>query len=276
MAQTKIPESWRTILGALAAAPAAWQAPEEIAKRLNWDSDKTIDLLAELDVEGWVDVWERPDGVVVTLSPWGAARLRLQLAEFGQRYEPRWVSESEPALAGPRARRPAATTEAWEWRSDKYPLPDECAVLGERADQYSARPFAIPRNRDFPRPTVLVGLSTIPWPGPGSNIGRTCPVCGGRPLTPSSYCLYCDRWGLDSAVKSRRKQGASAQAREAGKSCERSVSDVAFERARQRRKLRIKARIEREKSARDRPSKRGRKTVVPRAAVISSQRSPTP
>lgn len=57
------------LLEALHREPTSWWTPEDAARELGWDVDSTADLLADLDVAGWVDVRERTDAIIVRPSP---------------------------------------------------------------------------------------------------------------------------------------------------------------------------------------------------------------
>lgn len=65
---TRSPEVQSRILDAIAAGPTAWSTPEEVISMIGLDADEILDAMAEMDVEGLLDVWERPEGIVVTLS----------------------------------------------------------------------------------------------------------------------------------------------------------------------------------------------------------------
>ena len=47
--------------------------------------------IGELIAAGWLVRWTRIDGHFVTLSPWAAERLDVELDEFGPQDTPRWV-----------------------------------------------------------------------------------------------------------------------------------------------------------------------------------------
>ena len=58
----------RRVIDAVIDAPVAWRSPDELAERLGWSLERTLDEIAALDVAGWLEAWELSDGPVVTLS----------------------------------------------------------------------------------------------------------------------------------------------------------------------------------------------------------------
>lgn len=86
-----MPQTWLATLRAVAAGDAAWRPPSDVAADLAEDPDVTADRLVDLHLAGWVDCWDLPGALVVTLSPRGASALGLELAEFGPAEVPRWV-----------------------------------------------------------------------------------------------------------------------------------------------------------------------------------------
>ena len=66
-------EAGRRVIDAVIEAPVAWRSPAELAERLGWGVERTLDEIAELDAAGWLEAWELADGPVVTLSVAGSA-----------------------------------------------------------------------------------------------------------------------------------------------------------------------------------------------------------
>ncbi len=198
-----LPDAWLVVLNVLLEGPTAWRAPSEIAEAIGRDVDETMDLLCELDVAGWLAIWETESGPQVTLSPVAAERLGARLVEIGPGETPRWARANEPDPPAPRAKNVCSRAEAakLDFVEDPYLPIDEHADRGERIELHArALADAPPRSgraEELPRPTVLVGLSLSPWPGPGEIPGACCPACGGQTLRPQMYCLCCDRWGFD-------------------------------------------------------------------------------
>jgi hypothetical protein len=189
----------RRVVRALIGAPIAWQTPFELAAAMGLDLEATTDLLASLDVDGWLSPWERESDVVVTLSVAAAARLGVRLVESGQREAPRWSRIGEPEPPAPRA--------SGVFRDERAATLERVVDPSARPDEeVDARPTDAAGSRErcvldgLPRPTLLVGLGMTPWPGPGDGRKASCPGCGSKRLGPTMYCLYCDRWGLDHLV----------------------------------------------------------------------------
>ncbi|MBX6315251.1 MAG: hypothetical protein IRY99_20420 [Isosphaeraceae bacterium] len=190
---------------------AAWRTPEEVAGALGQGIEETMDVLADLDLAGWVAVWDRDDGPVVTLTPWAAERLGLRLAEFGPDEVPRWIGAGDPGPPLPRSHPARYATfisleggfDAEEMEIiDPAPGPADAIEQGEgvgaRIVGASQIDALIDRGHIFP--TRLLGLNLTPWPGWSQASAAACPVCGGGDLSPHTYCLYCDHWGLDCLV----------------------------------------------------------------------------
>lgn len=210
-----LPDSWRRVVTVLVKGPSAWKAPRAVAQALHWDVDETTDILASLDESGWIEVWERPEGLAVTLSPLGAERLGVRLVErrgFGS--TPCWAEQGErepgptPAFGHARTARGACL----DYALDPHPSPDEELELAEEAEAFATEAareveyddsLSPERLRLLPMPTRLVGEGKSPWPGPGL---ASCPICRGGRLDPRSYCLYCDRWGLDHLLRFLRAE----------------------------------------------------------------------
>lgn len=195
----ELPETWRQILRAVIAAPLAWQSPEAIAAALGWEVDATTDILADLDAAGWLSIWERDDGLTVTLSTLSAERLRVRLVEVGAALTPRWWSIGDPEPTAPKARHVCADDRAatLEFAVDPAPTPEEALAAAEVAAH--GRGAKLP-----PRPTLLIGQGLTPWPGPAADNPAPCPACRDEPLDATAYCLRCDRWGLDDRERPER------------------------------------------------------------------------
>ena len=207
-----LPDAWIAVLNALLNGSVAWCSPAEVAEALGWNAAETSDHLCDLDVAGWVSVWETDAGPVVTLSALAAARLGARLVEVGLDATPRWARVGDPDPIAPRSRNVCRSERAaaLAFVVDHAPSPDANAELGERADAFSEAqrdgpPCTEPPD-DWPRPTVLIGVNLTPWPGPAAPVGAGCPACGGRALGPRMYCLFCDRWGLDALLASLATQ----------------------------------------------------------------------
>ncbi len=213
----ELSESGRRLIEALLGASVAWQSPEELAEATGGELEATLDALATLDADGWLAAWPRGDGLVVTLSVGAVSALEVRLVEVGPGQVPRWAGASEPDPEPPRASGVfrADRAASLELVVDPGISPEEAAGLAEARSARVAPPGARPGPiaiELLPRPTRFLGTSTTPWPGPGDGRKASCPVCGSKRLDPATYCLYCDRWGLDHLVrgepapKSRRRR----------------------------------------------------------------------
>ena len=247
----------RAILEALAVGSLAWQSPQELATELDLDLDAVTDRLAELDLDGWLAVWERPEGLVVTLSAWGADRLGLRLVEVPERLDYRWIDSK--LFDGLRGRTRARAAEPSRddplvalldpspppgWGLDAFEKP-----AGFRPE--SDRSLRRRRPDGFPCPSRLIGQGLTPWPGPRDpdpswdrRQGKppTCPACGDRPLSTREYCLRCDRWGLDDQDSSSRRPN-SDPIRKSHRPAVEKVTDDSAQSARRRRRERRKCRV---------------------------------
>ena len=218
----ELPDAWLLVLNALIEAPVAWRSPAEIAAALGRGDEETTDLLCDLDVAGWLEVWEAESGPLVTLSALAAERLGVRLVEVGPGETPRWARAGDPDPPRPAAKNVCLTRagRVAGVRRSTRPRRPTSPPSGASAPQALARPSgrrprrARPRREDPPRPTLLVGLEPDPLARPpGRLAGAVCPACGGRTLGPQMYCLYCDRWGLDRLRSRRRRPPAAPRPR---------------------------------------------------------------
>ena len=172
----ELTEAGRGVLESLLAAPVAWQSPAELARATGLGDEEISDLLATLDVGGWLAAWEREADVVVTLSVAAASSLGVRLVEVGAEQVPRWARAGDREPPPPRA--PGV------FRGDRAAMLD-LVVDGapgveseaERAEEASsaAPPPPAPGARPgpvaghYPRPTHYLGGRLTPWPGPGDD-----------------------------------------------------------------------------------------------------------
>jgi len=224
----EMPETWGRVIGALVGGVFAWRTPGEVAGTLGWGEGVTTDVLASLDADGWLAVWEVEGGPLVTLSPLGADRLGVRLVEVGYDEVARWAPAGDPEPPRPRARHVCAGRRAadMDFVVDPQPGPDEAladAEWGIREAECRDGPAPGPgpdpdpdadadhairlRRTAFPFPSLLIGQGLCPWPGPGRDPAAPCPACRERPIRPHAYCLCCDRWGLDGLLAATRRDG---------------------------------------------------------------------
>ena len=147
---TQLPESWQALVKALAESDVAWQTPEQVAAATGGDTEETTDLLASLHVAGLIDVWERPEGPVITLSPWGASVARLTIVERGLDQSPRWGPIGDPLPPLPRARGVSRTSRGanLDALTDPKPLPPSADLKSGKV-----------------APSLLIGLGFDPLAG---------------------------------------------------------------------------------------------------------------
>lgn len=193
------------VLNTLVEGKDVWMSPVTLATTLGLTSEQTEDLLCELDLGGWLELWETEDGPLVTLSPLAAERLGVRLVEVGVNATPRWACLGDPDPPAPRVKNVCrdARGATLEFVVDTSIPAEVAAIRGERAERVARANPVTPETQstlgfeDLPKPSMLIGIGLTPWPGPGSAHLPDCPACGGRALAPRMYCLFCDRWGLD-------------------------------------------------------------------------------
>jgi hypothetical protein len=67
---------WASVLRVIAMEAPWRRTPEAIARQIGQDRESLTDILADMHVAGLLDVLEEPDGIVVSPSRAGYARLR--------------------------------------------------------------------------------------------------------------------------------------------------------------------------------------------------------
>ena len=192
----------RRIVDAVIDAPVAWRSPGELAERLGWNLDQTLDEIATLDAAGWLEAWELIDGPVVTLSVAATASCGVRLVEVGHEETPRWARAGDPDPPSLKASGVFRSERAASLNlvADARPSAESAMILAEESAHLAgtqdnpARPETVER---WPRPTLLIGGGLSPWPGPHQADDQDCPACRFAHLPAEAYCLWCDRWGLD-------------------------------------------------------------------------------
>jgi hypothetical protein len=200
------------LLNAIVAGTLGWQTPQQLATRLGLDLDQTCDLIADLNAQGILDPWETEQELYVTLSPRAAERLNVHLVQVGRSEVMRWRSWDEPEPPPKNAStRPSERTDALNLIADPTPGPEAQAMAAERAERLNSLLADDPADAKWletlPRPTILLGLGLTPWPGPRRTPDKACPGCGSVAISETSYCIVCDRWGLDHLFANVRRQG---------------------------------------------------------------------
>jgi len=184
----------------------------QVRGRSGLDSATFDQAVGNLADEGLLDVsqWAEP---LATLSPRAAFGLGLKISRAHRGSGPRslvWVDSRAPERR-PRVKPQELSLEASEevgrTAEDRDPpAPEEVAEATEEVE-LKARSFEDRKRRtesqrdpdNLPRPSVVLA-GVQPWP-PIQGPGKACPVCSGRVLWPSVYCLWCDRWGLDHVLR---------------------------------------------------------------------------
>ncbi len=247
-----MPETWVSLLGALMGGPIAWRSPRELAEALGRDEGDTTDLLASMDEDGWLGVWEIDGEVFVTLSALGAERLGVRLVESAEDHAPRWSPRGNPEPPTPRARNVCTLARAADlaFVIDPSPSPD---LAAQRTEAVARRALAPDATDNLPWPTLLLGQGLTPWPGPGRDPLAPCPACRSAALRPHVYCLCCDRWGLDDKLSAGSEGRPSQhQARRQGPPSEQAdgVAQRARRKSRRRRKLEARNVVDRQRDPR--------------------------
>ena len=205
----------RQLIDAVIDAPVAWRSPGELAERLGWSLDQTLDEIATLDAGGWLEAWELIDGPVVTLSVAATVDSGVRLVEVGHDETPRWARSGDPDPPHQRASGVFRSEKAAALNlvADARPGAELAAILAEEAEGLVALHGHLTQGgwtEKRPRPTLLIGGGLSPWPGPRQVEGEDCPACRLAHLPAQAYCLWCDRWGLDvltpESRAARRKQ----------------------------------------------------------------------
>ena len=270
----ELSEIGSTVMNALIEAPVAWQSPAEVAFAIGLGEAETTDMLCELDVAGWVEVWESVDGPLVTLSALAAERLAVRLVEVGPGETLRWARTGDP---DPRPARPKNVCTSARAASLDFVLDsNESHEAGvERFESVEARANTLrghqsghAQQEDLPRPTHLVGVGLTPWPGPSQyeDLAK-CPACGSRKLRPQMYCIYCDRWGSDGLLK----PNPIARTDAARPSRPPVAESVQSERERAKRKAKRKRRHQRQLDA----SRQGNSKAMPERGTGTGTGPPT-
>jgi hypothetical protein len=227
--------SFEAVAAALVDARSAWLAEPAIAAALGCAEVELAAAVAGLVAGRLLERWDRPDGPVVTLTGLGAAQLGLRLVELPDSELYRWsadaVSVRTRRISRAQRRRTDDHAELLDQVVDEAVGP---AAAAERSEAIAKpRPDRERRKPPEPRPAILLwghGLwpwDEVGWPRPPTwcracaprflrrgrvefasscrSCGRGrrrprldhCPACRGRRLSPATYCLRCDRWGLD-------------------------------------------------------------------------------
>jgi hypothetical protein len=165
---------------------------------------EAIDLAADLEADGWVEVW---DDRGVILSPMGADRLGVELQPVDER-DPsrcRWVVRgSARDRPPPRGKSVPALAESVVWPGvdggeggHGFDGLADVKAIDPARDATDSDPGRRVRLTGRPGPLRLLGTEQ-PWPLDSAPCGG----CQGRPLKPRECCLWCLRSGFDAVLPS--------------------------------------------------------------------------
>jgi hypothetical protein len=219
-----IAPAWVAILRQIRVSPGACVAPSALAAALAVEPDVMLDQLAEMDIAGWICVWETEGGPLITYSPLTVERLDLKLTEDA-RGTLRWVIEAEgtPERVYPRPCHDDGQVDVLDTIADPSPGPDEIAERNEAAERAGAALIARSDRyplaaEDVPYPTVMLLGNESDWYEIDRRRGRKpafrrCDCCKGRKLPLNHYCLRCSRWGWDPYFAAPKPCAAGARER---------------------------------------------------------------
>ncbi len=178
------------LLATLASDDDACPSEERAAAIWGCAIDEARDHLADLDVEGLVELWEyHPGRFRATLSPLGAVSVGARLVE---RADGGWRFEFGPERDPTSCRRGVHRTLKFDPADDR------------------------------PRGPVLVGEGLPCWDNPawtGEESGhQPCRACGGVIGSPTRYCIRCDRKLNESQTGPEPRPRASARAEKCSES----------------------------------------------------------
>jgi hypothetical protein len=195
-----LPTEWDAVLRAVLAGKLAWSTEPQLAARTGMDGETLENTLDDMQANGLLDAF----GECWTLSSLSQECLRVHIVDSKHGGRERWASIDD---AAPKSRR----------SSDMSRLIDD--VTDDRATRHW-RPRSREAN-DLRRPTKLIQGCESKW-GEGFHFDEdgkplACTACKGSLLDAETYCLRCDRWGLDgvrSAILRREaKEEAEAKKR---------------------------------------------------------------
>ena len=225
------PIAWIELLRTLATGRADWRDPKAVAQAAGLAMDQAADMLAALDMVGWIDCDDDDEiaGLKVCLSCLGSDRLGVKITEAGPGEVPIWSRANY--VPQTRIRRqphqiPLEEVDPYPEigdddqvdlgcyePADPRPGPAELVEAAEEAELAFRKASSVdpyPKLRP-PRelyPSLILGINAQ-WQGPRLTGEGVCPGCLDKPLQPSVACVYdgCDRWGgVEKPVRSRLRR----------------------------------------------------------------------
>jgi hypothetical protein len=221
-----------------------------LAEKVSAGYEQVQDTLLGLDVEGFIEFWEREEGLAFTLSPLGAERLDMRLVEVDDDRS-MWILRGDPDPPLPRAKGVMRQDVTLDFFEDVTPQTKAPAWVGKRLFDPTGLPY----------PTIFLTKN-----GHTPHQGGTCDSCGGEPLQEYMYCLKCDRWGLDgmyvkgAVIKDLSPEEADRQKKQLTKKNKEKYKAKSLEA-----KEKFKAKLARKKAEANR-LKRGEKRVTRKVA----------
>jgi hypothetical protein len=236
------PDSLPPLVQALLDAPRAWLTPAQFAQLVEQDESYVTDALCDLDVAGWLDISEGRDGPLVTFSYRAMVDLELEIIEHAHEF--RWVRRRRGRPGPPLEGSPLDLVVDRDLGPADTAIYHEALMLLQARRQERRRRRGLPlRPEDAAYPTILLmghGLwhwherdkgkrpSRIcrhcevvrkrhrflkPWcehcgrnmrPAPRLDV---CTGCKSRPISDSTLCLKCNRWGWDELTSKAQAAG---------------------------------------------------------------------
>jgi hypothetical protein len=186
------------------------------------------DAVVALEEAGLAAAFEWEGVPCVSMTPLAAEQAGLRVSRTVGGY--RWVPADDPELPDrlegmEKTGREALADDIAGWTPEPVEILEAAEEVERVIRRKSAartngqRPTDYERDPDhLPKPRILLE-GCRPWVAPGVHKKRRrknaepCRACLGRPLGRNTYCLYCDRWGLDAVLEQWRKAVAAARTR---------------------------------------------------------------
>lgn len=155
------------------------------------------DDLDALRESGLISVCTWKGSEAATLTPLAAFRLNLRIGP-----KLTWVDASAKPKKKKSRRDAEDPLDPSRVVDDRALRPDEVAIANERIEREAERQV---KRRKYHRSEAEIAGRDLPFPGvllEGCQAWHTirtlpCRACLDKKLRASTYCLVCDRWGLD-------------------------------------------------------------------------------
>jgi hypothetical protein len=199
----------RGVVTSIVRSSREWLSSSAIASALRRESSVVDAIVGRLHAEGYVDIWAKRSGTVVTLTSWGAGALGFELIERKRKAteDPgsvktrfRWAKRKKGSGLPPRLKRPKRQQSAellddfgesepdpMAQVVDESPGPEALAIFAE-AEAARAEETRLQRERkgqhlrleDLPRPQIVhTGHAGLEWSEKGHKPRHalTCKKC---------------------------------------------------------------------------------------------------